>query len=287
MNPNQWVNNMLNDPQNQIPPLQMLNSSSSSNPNTPSSANSVTSNTHQLPSFPNQFATFNSPFANFTPDQFILWQQLQLQQQLSQTQISQQQSQQRTLYRPLFTQPQFSQQQSEAEQPEFIQQSPPPQQTEVGPSDPNPKGGRCKTQATKPREKKTDRSLWTQEEELILAECYIQISEDPIVGNNQQNDTFWYKVLDEYNEQAKRKGLKERNKNMLTGKWTTMNREVGKFNSVFEQTLRLSGENDEDLMTRVHILYKDDSGKDFAHKGAWLFLRDKHKWRNPYSTQLH
>ena len=97
MNPNQWVNNMLNDPQNQIPHLQMLNSSSSSNPNTPSSANSVTSNTHQLPSFPNQFATFNSPFANFTPDQFILWQQLQLQQQLSQTQISQQQSQQRTL----------------------------------------------------------------------------------------------------------------------------------------------------------------------------------------------
>ena len=119
-----------------------------------------------------------------------------------------------------------------------------------------------------------------------MAECYIQISEDPIVGNNQQNDTFWYKVLDEYNEQAKRKGLKERNKNMLTGKWTTMNREVGKFNSVFEQTLRLSGENDEDLMTRVHILYKDDSGKDFGHKGAWLFLRDKHKWRNPDSTQV-
>lgn len=89
--------------------------------------------------------------------------------------------------------------------------------------------------------------------------------------NNQQNDTFWYKVLDEYNEQAKRKGLKECNKNMLPEKWTKMKREVAKFNLVFEQIPMLNGENDEDLMTRVHILYKDDGGEILLTKALGFF----------------
>nr|GEU96758.1 hypothetical protein [Tanacetum cinerariifolium] len=45
-----------------------------------------------------------------------------------------------------------------------------------------------------------------------------------------------------------------------------------------------SGENDEDWMTRVEVLYKTHVGGDFKHKSAWLFLKGKHKWTNPEST---
>ncbi|GKD56016.1 hypothetical protein Tco_1289403 [Tanacetum coccineum] len=41
---------------------------------------------------------------------------------------------------------------------------------------------------------------------------------------------------------------------MLTEKWTPMNREITKFNSLVLKTRVMSGENDENWMTRVEIL---------------------------------
>ncbi|GJS55436.1 ribonuclease H-like domain-containing protein [Tanacetum coccineum] len=81
-----------------------------------------------------------------------------------------------------------------------------------------------KTQKTQPRTEDEDeapkraRSLWTNGEELLLAETYIQVSEDPKEGADQQRDTFWYKVMDVYNKEAKRFKYPNRSKNMITGK---------------------------------------------------------------------
>nr|GEU51836.1 hypothetical protein [Tanacetum cinerariifolium] len=76
----------------------------------------------------------------------------------------------------------------------------------------------------------------------------------------------------------------ERTKKMLTEKWTLMNAAVQKFNQLVMETLVHSGENDENWMTRVKFLYKTHMGSDFKHKSAWLFLKNKHKWTNPEST---
>nr|GEW46344.1 hypothetical protein [Tanacetum cinerariifolium] len=46
----------------------------------------------------------------------------------------------------------------------------------------------------------------------------------------------------------------------------------------------MSGENDENLMTRIEILYRAHEKSDFKHKSAWNFLKGKHKWNNPEST---
>nr|GEX80253.1 kinetochore protein Nuf2-like isoform X1 [Tanacetum cinerariifolium] len=134
--------------------------------------------------------------------------------------------------------------------------------------------------------KKRARNAWTQNEELLLAESFIQISEDPKTGCHQQKDTFWYKILDVYNTEAKRRGFIERTKNMLTGKWTPMNASIQKFNQLVAKMLALSGESDEDWITRVEILYKTHVGTEFKHKSAWLFLKGKHKWTNPESTNV-
>ncbi|GJV24224.1 hypothetical protein Tco_1376919 [Tanacetum coccineum] len=83
------------------------------------------------------------------------------------------------------------------------------------------------------------RNFWSQDEELLLAECFTQISEDPKIGSDQKNDTFWYKILDAYNDQAGKRGFPVRTKNMLTGKWTPMNREVGSLISKVNENDRL------------------------------------------------
>ncbi|GKB77074.1 hypothetical protein Tco_0943969 [Tanacetum coccineum] len=121
-------------------------------------------------------------------------------------------------------------------------------------------------------------------EELLLAECFIQVSEDPKTGCDQKRDTFWYKIQNVYNKEAKKKGFTERTKNMLTGKWTPMNTAVLKFNQLVQETAVHSGENDDDHMSRVYMLYDATVGGEFKHRSAWLFLKGKHKWTNPDST---
>ncbi|GKA20883.1 putative reverse transcriptase domain-containing protein [Tanacetum coccineum] len=71
---------------------------------------------------------------------------------------------------------------------------------------------------------------------------------------------------------------------MLTEKWTPTNRDVQKFNSLVKEMLVMSREIDEDWLTRVQILFKTHTGSKFKHKSAWLFLKDKHKWKNSEST---
>nr|GEV99719.1 hypothetical protein [Tanacetum cinerariifolium] len=71
---------------------------------------------------------------------------------------------------------------------------------------------------------------------------------------------------------------------MLMEKWTPMNREITKFNSLVLETRVMSGENDENWMTRVAILYKIHTCSDFKHKSTCSFLKDKHKWKNSDST---
>nr|GEV81350.1 hypothetical protein [Tanacetum cinerariifolium] len=63
-----------------------------------------------------------------------------------------------------------------------------------------------------------------------------------------------------------------------------MNRDVNKFNSFVLETHAMSGENDDDWMAMVEVLYKRHTVLDFKYNNAWLFLKDKHKWKNPEST---
>ncbi|GJY17174.1 hypothetical protein Tco_0388665 [Tanacetum coccineum] len=63
-----------------------------------------------------------------------------------------------------------------------------------------------------------------------------------------------------------------------------MNLDVQKFNSLGQETLVMRGENDEDWLTRVQILFKTHTGSEFKHKSAWLFLKEKHKLKNSEST---
>ncbi|GJX59465.1 hypothetical protein Tco_0290855 [Tanacetum coccineum] len=50
------------------------------------------------------------------------------------------------------------------------------------------------------------------------------------------------------------------------------------------QTAVHSGENDDDHMSRVYMLYDATVRGEFKHRSAWLFLKGKHKWTNPDST---
>ncbi|GKD85893.1 hypothetical protein Tco_1357047 [Tanacetum coccineum] len=253
---------MLTDPTNQIP-------GSSSNP-----GGSTQPPFTQMPYYPN----FQPQYSN--QEEQMLFHQFKMQMQMN----KQQQSNQFTTSQP------NSEQQSHhlVDETEEEEEEPVPTPTS------KPNRGRKKSVAKRNKgkdvevEKETKegriRHAWTQAEELLLAESFIQISEDPKTGCDQKLATFWYKILDVYNQEANKKGFQERTKNMLTGKWTPMNAAVMKFNQLYEETLAHSGENDENHMARVLQLYETIVGGEFKHRSAWNFLKDRHKWKNPEST---
>ncbi|GJU35128.1 hypothetical protein Tco_1183482 [Tanacetum coccineum] len=154
------------------------------------------------------------------PEELSLFNQWKMQNQFSQ--IQQQQPNQATASQPQSDQQSFHLvDETEDENEEEPIPTPTSKKTSRGP--------RLKSKATKNKEKKHK--------------------------SKSRNELEWCGAK----TKTKRRGYMERTKNMLTGKWTSMNASVQKFNQLVSETLARSGENDEDWMTR-------------------------HKWKNSEST---
>nr|GEV41029.1 hypothetical protein [Tanacetum cinerariifolium] len=162
-NPN-WISGMLNDPNNQIP-------GSSTNPtNKPGSSSQPPYK--QMPYYPN----YKTPFVN--PDELSLFNQWKMQQQMGLNQYSQQQQQPN---QSTGSQPQFDHQSYNLidETEDENEEEPIPTSTSKKTS----RGSRLKAKAKNIKDaesqveiKKRARNVWTQDEELLLAESFIQNS---------------------------------------------------------------------------------------------------------------
>ncbi|GJV72967.1 haloacid dehalogenase-like domain-containing protein [Tanacetum coccineum] len=138
--------------------------------------------------------------------------------------------------------------------------------------------GNGKARVRKPRPKKTDiiRTPWSQKEEKLLAETWLQVSEDPRLGVDQEKKMCWQKVLSEYNRHASFK----RTKDMITGKWATLTRDCNKFAAIVAQYERLGGENESTWVTRCYKHFQEIWGVAFVHHEAWEVLKGHSKWRD-------
>nr|GEZ04850.1 hypothetical protein [Tanacetum cinerariifolium] len=126
-----------------------------------------------------------------------------------------------------------------------IQANPPQQQSQSSNSfsqqtDSQPKRSRLKHVAKKSKGKEDEPTgdvtlRWSSDEEALLAECYVAVSEDRNVERSQANDTFWVRVMHEFN----RKNFQKRIKDMLTSKRTILNHHCQKFNAINKRCHRL------------------------------------------------
>ncbi|GKD07918.1 hypothetical protein Tco_1187603 [Tanacetum coccineum] len=118
---------------------------------------------------------------------------------------------------------------------------------------------------------------WLPVEEELLTTCYVTVSEDNNVGRSQKHDTFWYRVLNEFNS----KKFQNRTKDMLTSTWHTLNANCQKFNAAYKRAKRLrkSGENDVDYLKRAQSIYRDELD-------ALAVLRFHPKWDAPEQVDL-
>nr|GEY37260.1 hypothetical protein [Tanacetum cinerariifolium] len=149
-------------------------------------------------------------------------------------------------------------------------------------------GGRKKTKSKKGKnvdDETVAAGRWLPVEKEMLAACYVAVLKDNNVKRSQKHETFWYRVLNEFNS----KNFQKRTKDMLTSKWHTLNANCQKFNAAYKKAKRLgkNRKNDVDLMKRAQSIYRDEhKGVSFSQEDAWAILKFHPKWDAPEQVDL-
>lgn len=126
------------------------------------------------------------------------------------------------------------------------------------------------------------RQAWSREDEKKLASAWLTISSDSIVGNGQNDKTFWKRITDYFN--ASRGADPPRKQNTLKQHWFWMLPFINEFNQLHNKLLgqHHSGWSDDQLKDRARELYYQNRKRNFTHEHVWVMLKDDPKWRaNP------
>jgi hypothetical protein len=109
---------------------------------------------------------------------------------------------------------------------------------------------------------------------MVLARAYIVVSADPIIGDQQQSDTFWMKIAKRVLETSN-PGNRARSQVALKSRWHQINHDVQKFIGHLNHiiSLNISGENEAGKIARAKQLYLESQQKPFCFEGCWMILK--------------
>jgi hypothetical protein len=118
--------------------------------------------------------------------------------------------------------------------------------------------------------------IWSKEEEKILTETWIKVSQDRDMGNDKTDEFFCNEIHEVFNEQT---AGDPRTKNMLTGKWSTINGDCQKFKAIYKHLQRRSGENEHDHIEIAKTSFDERFGsRGFTYVHVWEILKLYLKW---------
>jgi hypothetical protein len=118
---------------------------------------------------------------------------------------------------------------------------------------------------------------WTPEEEVALAQSYLNISEDANVGNAQRRKKFWARVLQDF---IQRLGGSDRTTHQLNSKWRDLNNRVSLFYGLYNNNCnnRGSGQSEVDVMNVTHEQYRAVKKKAFTSLLVWDAVKEHPRW---------
>ncbi|CAL5443594.1 unnamed protein product [Camellia sinensis] len=138
------------------------------------------------------------------------------------------------------------------------------------------------TQTTKISQRKGN---FTEEEDMMLISSWLNISLDPIRGNEQKSKAYWLRVWENYNKYKTFDS--ERTQTSLMNRWSTIQLATNKFCGCFAQVERLnrSGSTEKDKIQDAKKLYKDLYHSNFPFEHCWNELRSQPKWMEDTTTK--
>ncbi|CAL9001319.1 unnamed protein product [Prunus brigantina] len=103
--------------------------------------------------------------------------------------------------------------------------------------------------------------------------CWVQISHDPISGNEMKFSQMWKKILHEFVERSG----STRTESALSSRWKILNRELGKWRDALTKAMNnhASGENLSDEIAQAQMWYGStgQGKKSFNHTQCWEVVK--------------
>ncbi|CAL8175877.1 unnamed protein product [Prunus armeniaca] len=114
---------------------------------------------------------------------------------------------------------------------------------------------------------------WSIMEDVLLCECWIQISHDPISGNEMKFSQRWKKILHKFVERSG----STRTESALSSRWKLLNKELGKWRDALTKAMNnhASGENLSDEIVQAQMFYGATrlGKKSFTHTQCWEVVK--------------
>ncbi|CAL8995842.1 unnamed protein product [Prunus brigantina] len=114
---------------------------------------------------------------------------------------------------------------------------------------------------------------WSIMEDVLLCECWVQISHDPISGNEMKFSQMWKKILHEFVERSG----STRTESALSSRWKLLNKELGKWRDALTKAMNnhASGENLSDEIVQAQMWYgaTGQGKKIFNHTQYWEVVK--------------
>ncbi|XP_020253868.1 glutathione S-transferase T2-like [Asparagus officinalis] len=126
--------------------------------------------------------------------------------------------------------------------------------------------------------KRSSYETWTTEDNILLLTGYFHVSNDSELGNNQKGETFWGKITQYVNENAK--SGKERIVSRCHSHFKDINRKISSFIGCYSTACRekRSGWSDENYISKARELYFEKIDTTFNLVDEWKVVRNQPKY---------
>lgn len=113
-----------------------------------------------------------------------------------------------------------------------------------------------------------------------LCKSWLQVSEDPLLGNDQKGATFWSRIAADHNKCVSTGDV--RTVKSLEARWAMLNRSMAEFAGYVEQIrgLKQTSKGPDDIVIDVLAMYKQENGSDFKDVKCYKILRVAPKWQS-------
>ncbi|CAO2188272.1 unnamed protein product [Urochloa humidicola] len=121
--------------------------------------------------------------------------------------------------------------------------------------------------------------FWSHDEEVRLANAWLNTSKDPIHGNDKNRDSFWRQITEKFNKDSQPDCIRDTNK--LKCHWSRLSTTINEFNGYWMTVCKMnkSGYSDDQLMDEAQKRFTNKNKKPFAHVHWWRILKNEPKWR--------
>ncbi|XP_042472308.1 glutathione S-transferase T3-like [Zingiber officinale] len=129
-------------------------------------------------------------------------------------------------------------------------------------------------------ENESKRRFWSLDEDVVLAKSWAAISTDAIIGNDQNDQAFWKRIVDYYNKYCPT-GSMTRSYQRLKSHYYRFAPMINEFSATYNNfyTYRQSSWSDENVLENALNMWKaNNNNKDFKYMHVWRVLKEYEKY---------